>query len=186
MGAVVLMQPKGRPGFFQRFLRKADGFGLVELLIALLVLNVAIFATVAAFNAGLFTLRRASRISTASSIAERQMELYRALSYGSIVLRSSTLDSIYTGDPQAAGQMPTVGVCPGGVPAEACEPIQATVQGGDGNPYRVDTYMHEKVPPSTSSFPGRPVKDVVVVVRDIRTHAPIVRVQSTFDKSTGA
>lgn len=185
MATVALVQRGARPGRLRRLLGSADGFGLVELLIALLVLNVAIFAIVAAFNAGLFTLRRASRISTASSIAERQMELYRALSYGSIVLKSSSVDSAYTGDPQAAGQMPMVGVCPGGVPPEACEPIQPAVQGADGT-YRVDTYMHETVPPSTSTFPGRAVKDVVVVVRDVRTKASIVRVESTFDKSTGA
>ena len=43
----------------------ARGFGLVELLIALMVLNVGIFATVAAFNAGVLALRRASHVSAA-------------------------------------------------------------------------------------------------------------------------
>lgn len=180
-----LAQPSGRPGSFRRFLANGDGFGLVELLIALLVLNVAIFATVAAFNAGMFTLRRASRTSTAASLAEAQLELYRALSYGSIVLTDAVLDPQYTGDPQAVGDLPPVPGCPSGVPPEACEPIQPGVQGADGNKYRVDTYVRERVE-TTSPFPGRAVKIVAVVVRDVRTLDPIARMESTFDQGTGA
>jgi len=186
VAGIALVQPSGRPGSLRRLLRKADGFGLIELLIALLVLNVAIFATVAAFNAGILTLRRASRTSTAASLAERQLELYRALGYGSIALASAPLDATYTSDPQAVARMPMVGVCPGTVPPEACAAIQPAVQGGDGNTYRLDTYMHERVEPTTSPFPGRSVKRVAIVVRDVRTLAPIMRVESTFDQSTGA
>lgn len=180
-----LARPNRRPGIVRRFLANGDGFGLVELLIALMVLNVAIFATIAAFNAGIFTLRRASRTSTAASLAEARLELYRALSYGSIVLTSSPLDAKYTSDPQAAGDLTPVPSCPGGVPAEACEPIQLNVKGADGNDYRVDTYVRERVE-TTSPFPGRAVKIVAVVVRDAQTLDSIARMESTFDQGTGA
>ena len=65
-------------------LRDEKGIGLVELLIALLVLNVGIFATLAAFTSGALALRRASHTSTAAAIADKYMEAYRDSSYSSI------------------------------------------------------------------------------------------------------
>ena len=75
-----------RPGLTARLrrLRSPHGFGLVELLIALLVLNVGIFAIVAAFNSGVLTLRRASHQSAAASLADKQMEAFRDSSYAGI------------------------------------------------------------------------------------------------------
>ena len=71
--------------------RKQDGFGLIELLMAMTILNIGLLAIVAAFNSGAVAIRRASRISTASALADSQMELYRALTYTSIALDSTTL-----------------------------------------------------------------------------------------------
>jgi Tfp pilus assembly protein PilV len=65
-------------------LRDESGFGLVELLIALLVLNIGIFATFAAFTSGALALRRASRVSTATAVADQQMEKLRNLPFASI------------------------------------------------------------------------------------------------------
>ena len=65
-------------------LRDDRGVGLVELLIALLVLNVGIFATLAAFTSGALALRRASHVSTASAIADQEMETLRDSSYSTI------------------------------------------------------------------------------------------------------
>lgn len=65
-------------------LRAEDGIGLVELLIALLVLNVGIFATLGAFASAATTLRRASHISTAAAVADRYMECFRDTAYTSI------------------------------------------------------------------------------------------------------
>ena len=65
-------------------LRREDGIGLVELLIALLVLNIGIFATLAAFTSGALALRRASHTSTASAIADKYMECFRDASYTNI------------------------------------------------------------------------------------------------------
>jgi type II secretory pathway pseudopilin PulG len=192
---IFLARPRRRPVAFRRLLAENGGFGLVELLIALLVLNIGIFATMAAFNSGMLTLRRASRISTASSIAERQMELYRALTYDAIVLRQpqagdpsqEQLDATHTGDTQWAGAMAMVSTCPTGNPPEACKPVQI-VSGADGKQYRTDTYIHKGVQTTTpvSSYPAREVKVVAVVVRDSSTNAQIVRTESTFDQSTGA
>ena len=74
----------GRRKHRARRLRDEDGIGLVELLIALLVLNVGIFATLAAFTSGALALRRAGHTSTASAIADRYMECFRDASYTNI------------------------------------------------------------------------------------------------------
>lgn len=65
-------------------LRDDRGVGLVELLIALMVLNIGIFATLAAFTSGAVAIRRASRISTATAIADKQMEAFHNMSYTNI------------------------------------------------------------------------------------------------------
>lgn len=52
---------------------------MLELLIAMLVLNIGIFALVGAFNAGTVAVSRAGSISSATTIADRQMEVYRSL-----------------------------------------------------------------------------------------------------------
>ncbi len=63
-----------------------QGFGLIELLISIVILNVGILAIVAAFTSGAVALQRASETSTASVLADKQMELYRAVRYTNIAL----------------------------------------------------------------------------------------------------
>src|SRR5437867_9303696 len=75
-------------------LRSERGFGLIELLMAMVMLNIGILAIVAAFNSGMVALNRASKISTASALADSQMELYRAITYNSIGLDSTALGSV--------------------------------------------------------------------------------------------
>ena len=62
------------------------GFGLIELLIAMVVLQVALLALVGTFSAGSVALGRASKINTAATLADQQMELYRAMPYDAIGL----------------------------------------------------------------------------------------------------
>ncbi len=50
-------------------------------MISLVVLNVGILAIVAGFNSGALALLRATETSTASTLADKQMELYRAITY---------------------------------------------------------------------------------------------------------
>ena len=41
--------------------RDESGFGLIELLMAITILNVGVLAVVAAFNSGIFAIKRASQ-----------------------------------------------------------------------------------------------------------------------------
>ena len=169
--------------------RAQDGFGLIELLMAMTILNIGLLAIVAAFNSGAVAIRRASRISTASALADSQMELYRALTYTSIALDTTalgTVDNTYKCDPALGSSCPSstgsevTTTCTTPVPKE-CNPSRA-VTGADRHRYRVDTYVVQQSPPS-----GRPLKLVTVVVRDDLnpTLRPYARESSTFDQSTG-
>jgi type II secretory pathway pseudopilin PulG len=169
-------------------LRSERGFGLIELLMAMVMLNIGILAIVAAFNSGMFALNRASKLSTASALADSQMELYRAITYSSIALDSTTLasvDNTYKCD-SALGVS-----CPNSTSAEvttACSPLtnqctpSRSVTGADHKNYRVDTYIVYTTPTN-----GRQLKVVTVVVRDgnALSARPFARVTSTFDSSTG-
>jgi len=176
--------------------RDESGFGMLELLMAMVMLNVGILAIVAAFSSGNAALARANGISTAGALANKQMEIYRGLKYDNIVFvttewNSAVADSTYTADTVYQQNMaspvapkalvPTVSTCPANVPANACNPSYTTT-GADHRSYRVDTYLYFDTP----SF-GNQLRTVTVVVRNAddltRTFA---RVSSTFDPSTGA
>jgi type II secretory pathway pseudopilin PulG len=160
-------------------LKNQEGFGLIELLMALLMLNIGLLAVVAAFSSGIVSLNRASRITTAAVLADGQMELYRALTYSSIRLEPTSIPGTapYTTD-MAYNATQVTSSCPG--PPDECNASrQAT--GGDGKSYRIDTYIV-----STTPTGGRPVKKVTVVVRDYNNLAlTFARQISTFDQSTG-
>ena len=67
-------------------MRQESGFGMLELLIALVVLNVGLFALVGAFNASAVSINRARNVSAATAVADKQMELYRGLQHCAIWL----------------------------------------------------------------------------------------------------
>ena len=67
-------------------LRSERGMGLIELLIAMTVLQIAIFAIFAMMQAGALAILRASRVSAATAMGEQQLELYRGLLYRDIGL----------------------------------------------------------------------------------------------------
>jgi type II secretory pathway pseudopilin PulG len=171
-------------------LRSEAGFGLVELLMAMVMLNVGILAIVAAFNSGIFALNRASRISTGSALADAQMELYRALNYSAIALDTTSLGSVdntYRCDSALGGSCPNstspevTASCSGSPWPNECNPSRV-VTGADRKSYRVDTYITTTTPAS-----GRSVKLVTVVVRNgsALSARPFARLSSTFDQSTG-
>jgi Tfp pilus assembly protein PilV len=83
--AAVIDLRWGRVSGLAARLRGEDGIGLIELLIALLVLNVGIFATFGAFTSAAANLKRASRVSTASAIADQEIEALHNLKFGNIV-----------------------------------------------------------------------------------------------------
>jgi type II secretory pathway pseudopilin PulG len=162
---------------------RQDGFGLIELLVSMVILNVGILALVAAFQSGAFALQRASKLSSAAAIADIQMERYRALTYSAIALDAATFttdrdDAVYAGDAAYSDSQVTT-TCVG-VPDE-CRPIR-TLTGPDGKNYRIDTYI---VSDSVSS--SRIFKRVTIVVRDanLLSGRPLARIASTFDESTG-
>ena len=165
-------------------LRNEGGFGLIELLLAMMMLNIGLLAVVAAFNSGIVTLQRASRVTTASVLADQQMERFREITYANIRLDSTaatTADADTTYRNDTARSYPTAMVTDtcAGVPNE-CNPSRVAT-GADRRQYRIDTYILQQTPTG-----GRPVKVVTVVVRDAsvltRTY---VRQASTFDQSTG-
>jgi Tfp pilus assembly protein PilV len=161
------------------------GFGLVELLIAMMVLMIGILALFAMFESGIRNINRASTVTTAGALADREMERFRAIRYDSIglpdalVLAADTTyksDTAYDAD---AVDRVNVAAC-GASPCTTKVPVQ-TLTGADGKDYRVDTYITWH-----SAGGGRGVKLVTIVVRDgddpTRTWA---RTASSFDESTG-
>jgi type II secretory pathway pseudopilin PulG len=161
---------------------------------AMVMLNVGILAIVAAFSAGNSALARASRISTASALANKQMEGYRGLIYDNILFITSEwnaaiADSTYTADTAYQQNMlspvspkalvSTVTNCPTNVPSTGCDPSYTTT-GADHRSYRVDTYLYYDAPGG-----GAQLKTITVVVRPATdTSRVYARVSSTFDSST--
>jgi Tfp pilus assembly protein PilV len=193
-GVEALKRDADSPCVYTRA-RDESGFGLLELLMAMVMLNVGILAIVAAFSSGNSALARASRISTASALADKQMEIYRGADYDNILFKTSEwtaaiADSTYTGDtvyqsnmaspPAPKALVSTVTTCPSAVPAQACDP-SFLVTGADHRNYRVDTYLYYDTPTY-----GNQLKTITVVVRngDV-TSKTLARITSTFDPSTG-
>lgn len=174
-------------------MRSEEGFGLIELLISMMMLNVGILAIVAAFNSGAIALKNAGEVSTASVVGDKQMELYRALKYTEIALDTTALgiangDTTYQCD--RANKIDPSGSCGGGnqqmqlhkscaTMTPQCNPRQ-TVTGPDGRTYRIDTFVVSQTPPT-----GRTVKLVTIVVRRNWDLRELARISSSFDESSG-
>jgi len=67
-----------------------DGFGLIELLFAMLVLNVGIFALIASFQSGTLAVSRAATASSGTAVADKVLETYRDLKSCAIWLHGGT------------------------------------------------------------------------------------------------
>lgn len=70
--------------------REEEGFGLIELAIAMVVLNVGIFALIAAFQSGTLAVSRSAKLSNATVVADKTMEVFRALKNSAIYLNAPT------------------------------------------------------------------------------------------------
>ena len=154
-------------------LRSQQGFALIEMLAAIVVINVGLLAILLALNSGMVTLRRSAESSTASAVADQQIERYRALAYPAIYLDTTSLavtDSTYQSDSAYSASQVSQTCSP---LVAACSPSQ-TVTGPDGRSYRVDTYMVWATPTG-----GAPVKQVTVVVRKTGSPTVLARVVST-------
>jgi len=176
-------------------LRSEEGFGLIELTIAMAMMAVALLVLVAALSSGEVTLQRAGAAGTAGTLADRQMEKYRAMKYSVIMLdttadTASASDSVHTSDPgaspsawDATASNRVTGTCTLTTWPDPCNPIQTPVTGPDNRQYRVDTYITTYTPTG-----GRALKVITVVVRDVNhpTGPALARLQSRFDQSTGS
>lgn len=175
-------------------IRSEAGFGLIELLIAMVMLNVGILALVAAFQSGAVALKRASKISNASTLADAQMELYRALPYTQLLLDSGSVaatDNVYRCDltlgtscPNATTPLIT-GTCSAPI-VDSCLPSRV-VSGPDQYTYRIDSYIVAYTLAASGSPPvsAREQRKITVVVRDGTEPSKILaREISTYDKST--
>ena len=98
MSAAALIGLRGnRWSKHAAMLRKESGFGLIELLISLLVLNLGIFATMGAFTSGAVAIRNASRVSTASALADKKIEAFRDMAYSNPSFAVGTTTANQTG-----------------------------------------------------------------------------------------
>jgi hypothetical protein len=147
---------------------------------------VGILALFAMFESGIRHLSRASTITTAGALADREMESYRAIRYASIGLPDDQVlaaaapyssDPAYQSSASARVNLPTCGLV---TPCTNEVPVQ-TLTGADGRSYRVDTYMTWQTVAA-----GRQVKLVTIVVRDAASPTKVwARAASAFDRSTG-
>jgi len=157
-------------------LRSQQGFALIEMLAAIVIINIGLLGILLALQSGMITLRRSAESSTASALADQQIERYRALAFAAIYLDTAllaTTDFTYQGDtayptpPADLVDQPCTPLAP------ACTPSQ-TVTGPDGRSYRVDTYIVWTTPTG-----GAPVKQVTVVLRKVGSSTVLARVVST-------
>jgi prepilin-type N-terminal cleavage/methylation domain-containing protein len=162
-------------------LRSEEGFGLIELVMAMTVLSIAIAAQLTVFEASFTSLHRASRKGTAVMLADKQMEIYRTIAYSCVYLTSGSGDSTYSADTAySASQVTGTGCSPATTPPTSATTASQTVTGPDGLSYRIDTYIV-----STTPTGGRAMKKVTVVVRRVAAGTVgtvLARASSTFDQ----
>jgi type II secretory pathway pseudopilin PulG len=177
-----------------RRLEGEEGFTLIELTLAMLVLTIGILALVAAYSSGYVALKRATRVSSATVLADTQMERFRALQFTAIKLNTScgatcTQDSTYTADTAYSSANQITGCA---TTDQSCLSTQ-TLTGPDNKSYRMDTFIDWAcasgtltTTPSVSCSTGQnPVRVVTVVVRKT-TGGAWVREQSAFTSLTGS
>ena len=76
--------------FVRARLSDEKGFGLIELVIAIFMLNVGILALMGAFNAGALALRNSAATSNGTAVADKVMEVYRDMKNCGIYLTGGT------------------------------------------------------------------------------------------------
>jgi len=174
-----------------------SGFGLLELVVAMAMLAIGVAGLLSLYVATAVSLQRAGQKGTAVSLAEKQMEVYRAVPFGEIrldgtqipggsnqyVLAHASDASIPSSTGQAVAGVNGDIACPGS-PTPACAPVQ-TVTGPDHRSYRVDTYVEYVNSDATLSHrapaSGLTLKRVSVVVRTGDGTKILARASSTFN-----
>jgi prepilin-type N-terminal cleavage/methylation domain-containing protein len=143
-------------------LRAEQGMTLIELLIAMTVMSIGIAALVAGFSSGVVSINHSRLTSTAGSLADQQMELYRQAAFTSLPTTT---------------QSPTTPAGPDG------HTYWMQVDGAWA--CAIGTFSAGP-PPSCSGTPAsRPVKRVTINVRDGSASARLLFSETTtFDSST--
>jgi type II secretory pathway pseudopilin PulG len=187
------------------------GFGLVELVIAMVILQVALLALVGAFGAGSVALGRASKANTAQALANQQMELYRSMTYDPIGLDTAAAPTTgtYIADTSVcqASQTP---VCANTGPrnnpntspwsctatsgatsvslyysANGINPCVAhRLVSGAGSPDGQTYYVDTYIKLTTSSATQRAYKQIAVLVRDGVSGKQLAKQITTMDCGT--
>jgi len=163
-------------------LRNSDGFMLVELLVASVVLSVALLALMAVYDSSFMSLHKAAQKTAAATLAQNQLELYAALSYTDVGLDATSLatakaDPTYSADesslsPSGGSDVARASSCA----ATQCLPIQ-TMTANDHRSYTVETFVRDV---NSLGYSGRPERVISVIVRDpSTTGTPIVAEQSS-------
>jgi Tfp pilus assembly protein PilV len=187
--------------------RAEDGFMMIELMAAMVVITIALLALMAGYDSAFVSLHNASQKAVASKLANQQLELYTALPFASIGLDSTTTDAV--GDPangaydslyatnalltgdlvtdpdtgdvtqEPSGTVNDVEIDSCGSSAN-CLPIQ-TVTGPDGRHYRIETYVRDEANSPSIRWTERVV---TVIVRDAnQTSLPeLVEMSTAFDR----
>jgi len=182
---------------------------LVELLAAMTILTIALLALLAGYGSAFVSLRLSSQKTTASELANSQLELYRALPYGNIGLDADTVNDIgddsgpdynarYSEDPALDGAIDTSGVqAPSGtvndvaiqncsstvLPSQACLPVQ-TVTGNDHHRYDIYSYVVDIQAESTTTGVSWTERIVTVVIRnpEVSGDPELLRISSAVDR----
>ncbi|HEY8644280.1 MAG TPA: type II secretion system protein [Gaiellaceae bacterium] len=189
-----------------------EGFGLIELMMAMVILQIALLALVGAFGSGSAALGRASRANNAQALANQQMELYRSMTYDAIGLNATAAPTTgrYVADTAVcvAGLSP---VCGNTFPrnnaninnpwsctaasgstsvsffysANGINPCVADrIVSGAGSPDGQTYYVDTYIKMIPATAAQRTYKQVSVIVRDGPHSLELVKQVSTFDCGT--
>lgn len=175
-------------------LRNDDGFLLVELIAAMVIITVALLALLGAYDESWLSLRAGAKNSSAALIGNNQLELYASLPYANIGwYSSSTLTTAEAAWPDYSTDEATLnavasgtdyigGSCTSTSSLPQCQPVQ-TVTGGDGHTYKLETFIRLIANPHAPSGTTWNEKVVTVVVRDLSVSGDpkVVTIQTAFD-----
>lgn len=171
----------------RRRARAEDGFLMIELIAASLVLTVALLALIGAYSMGFFAIGSAGQTSSAGLLANNQLELYSTLPYTSIGLDSTSLssakssDATYSTDEAALPGGATGDVTlSSGCAAAQCLPVQ-TLTGADHKTYKVETFIRLLSTRNDPSTRSEKVVSVVVRAMGVSGTPIVVKMQTAFD-----
>ena len=168
--------------------------GIIELVVAVVVITIALLAIAAGFETGVVSIRAAAKQTVAVKLADAQVERYAALAFTSIALDATTLTNTKTsGNPSysstyvsdetalnavASGTDVTITTCTGSPLPAQCLPVQ-TVTGTDNKSYTLETFIRDVV-----SFGAWTERIVTVIVRNpnVSGTPEIYRLTAGFDK----